>query len=1004
MNNREKVKKYATMFGMEAEDTDIDTGLLEEEANRNEEYDYEGDPISIDLGGDDWEDDDSDGDDLKNEEGVIYEDKKITPDEEIIQEEAKAANLIKLSGTHINGYVSNMVNILNSGMIERTGSFIANDYQATFIEPAEEIISKCFAQDDTVKKFQDFRELLDQKSLMSKLAGTETTPFVYEGLQVTYLLALTASLSLVGISLQINGALPDTAKHIGFKAFNDILETIEAILSVKSSLGTKIYYTDTVVDIEDNPQASLYVNIKEVNPSIGGLGSVPAGESIGNIIEIRNNGALMDYLLVMKALEKMSFIASKIEFKDITSKVLRASSDILSIDMQNDNGEEALATIVETVRNDIIAVLDSDDVITGETPIEDGDNLPDDNEDDGDLPKEGVDLPDNLDDFNEDEVENIGSESLEITLNAIGQHFSDILHSKSFKIGAAVTGAYLLFNGIGKLCKYYVNKKIKENQDKYIEEKALKFRDEKELKEFIKVFDAALKRAGATISKDVKNKLPIYNMFCKICGDKKYKVDVKRWMDLYYIIETFNSGRLNIISTSIIDEPFDYKELDWYMGKIQVAFVKEKDEVKAIIGNDTMKSNLIINLDKRTGDKLADEFLDKLKKFATDAIDGGDNYELDKERFAETFSEYYWKEVKVFSDYAKEVVEKELMRTVSNMKRGCIDIDIEDIDMLPSITIGVIKMDETPATENVDYGYGYESFLSSVGGFLKGTSMAVGAIILGTITLIGLGVGLNKLRQKRLEKVNKKVIEDATYTFNTEEEVIAYLNKEKGVLKVLDKELTLDPLSAPIISTFAYLNNTEFKTHLVPKIDKNTLLSKLKLKSNTEYVPYRISIFDKLPQIYRISEEAFDNIKIELSKDQSDSIYVNFRHNITNKSITLNKTMDLEGKFGKFGDIVREAIELCEKFYKENGIKENGADELKSVSMFLKDHLIEAVYDEEVRLIDRAINAYYNAMGLQNRAKATYSQATSFSDFNQDGKGVMSDIVIPMKLVGGANV
>ena len=469
MNNRDKVKKYVTMFGMEAEDADLDTGLIEEEANRNEDYNYEENPINVDLGGDDNWGDDTNDDVPENEEGVTYEDKKITPDEELIQEEAKAANLVKLSGTHINGYVSNMVNILSSGLIERTGSFIANDYQASFIEPAEEIIAKCFAQDDTIKKFQEFRELLDQKSLMSKLAGTETTPFVYEGMQVTYLLALTAALSLVGTSLQINGTLPDTAKHIGFKAFNDILEAIDAILSVKSSLGTKIYYTDTVVDIDDNPQASLYVNIKEVNPSIGGVSSVPAGESIGNIIEIRNNGALMDYLLVMKALEKMSFIATKIEFKDITSKVLRAASDILSIDMQNDNGEEALATIVETVRNDIIAVLDSDDAITGEAPVEDGDNLDNPPNEGDDLPPDDGSLPDNVDDFNEDEVENIGSESLEITLNAIGQHFSDILHSKSFKIGVAVTGAYLLFNGIGKLCKYYVNKKIKENQDKTLE-------------------------------------------------------------------------------------------------------------------------------------------------------------------------------------------------------------------------------------------------------------------------------------------------------------------------------------------------------------------------------------------------------------------------------------------------------------------------------------------------------------------------------------------------------
>ena len=48
MNNRDKVKKYVSMFGMEAEDADIDTGLIEEEANRNEDYNYEENPINVD--------------------------------------------------------------------------------------------------------------------------------------------------------------------------------------------------------------------------------------------------------------------------------------------------------------------------------------------------------------------------------------------------------------------------------------------------------------------------------------------------------------------------------------------------------------------------------------------------------------------------------------------------------------------------------------------------------------------------------------------------------------------------------------------------------------------------------------------------------------------------------------------------------------------------------------------------------------------------------------------
>ena len=997
MNNRDKVKKYVSMFGMEAEDADLDTGLIEEEANRNEDYNYEENPINVDLGGDDNWGDDTNDDVPENEEGVTYEDKKITPDEELIQEEAKAANLVKLSGTHINGYVSNMVNILSSGLIERTGSFIANDYQASFIEPAEEIIAKCFAQDDTIKKFQEFRELLDQKSLMSKLAGTETTPFVYEGMQVTYLLALTAALSLVGTSLQINGTLPDTAKHIGFKAFNDILEAIDAILSVKSSLGTKIYYTDTVVDIDDNPQASLYVNIKEVNPSIGGVSSVPAGESIGNIIEIRNNGALMDYLLVMKALEKMSFIATKIEFKDITSKVLRAASDILSIDMQNDNGEEALATIVETVRNDIIAVLDSDDAITGEAPIEDGDNI-NTGDGDGDLPPDDGSLPDNIDDFNEDEVENIGSESLEITLNAIGQHFSDILHSKSFKIGVAVTGAYLVFNGIGKLCKYYVNKKIKENEEKFIEEKALKFKNEEDLKGFIKAYDAALKRSGATISKEVKNKLPIYNMFCKLCGDKKYKVDIKRWYPDYdEMLDSFNSGELTFILSHIIDEPFDYKELDWYMRNVQIAFMKENNEVKAILGNDSMKTNLIINLDKRTGDKLADSFLDELKKFATDAIDGGETYELDKERFMDVFSQYYWKEVENFSEYVKEVVENEIARWGANIRKGCVKVDIDDIDMLPSITIGVIKMeDNVQAVESVDYGYGYESFWGAVGSgiasFAKGTAMVIGGTVLFTIAIAGIGIFSAHRSEKKRAGNYKKEIEDAMFTFNSEADVVNYINKEKSAINKVNKSVDIGPTSFPVLNLVTYLSNSKLELNLEPRIQKQDLLNSL--SGSNSYIPYRIKPFNKGVTLSSILDEVDDNLVISGVKDKNDNIALVISHRITKKSVSF--TEGNNSKYGKLGEFVDEylgKLKAMNDRYGDINTEGIGEDLVYDIG--------DLIWNESDDILIKIQDAYYVEMGIQNKAKVSFNN-TQLNDGNRPGQG--DDIVIPMRLVGGSNV
>ena len=149
MKLKEKVKIYKNMFGLEAEE--IDEDRIEEEAKTNEEYDYEED--SFNIGAVDFEDGKDDKsteddfedepDDFEDDNEIEYEtESKLSADDEIVKEEARSANLVKLSGSHINAYVKNMNGLLSSDMIERTGSFRANEYQGRFIEPAEEIVAK----------------------------------------------------------------------------------------------------------------------------------------------------------------------------------------------------------------------------------------------------------------------------------------------------------------------------------------------------------------------------------------------------------------------------------------------------------------------------------------------------------------------------------------------------------------------------------------------------------------------------------------------------------------------------------------------------------------------------------------------------------------------------------------------------------------------------------------------------------------------------------------------
>ena len=487
-------------------------------------------------------------------------------------------------------------------------------------------------------------------------------------------------------------------------------------------------------------------------------------------------------------------------------------------------------------------------------------------------------------------------------------------------------------------------------------------------------------------------------MFCKLCGDKKYKVDIKRWYPDYdEMLDSFNSGELTFILSHIIDEPFDYKELDWYMRNVQIAFMKENNEVKAILGNDSMKTNLIINLDKRTGDKLADSFLDELKKFATDAIDGGDNYELDKERFMDTFTNYYWKEVENFSEYVKDVVENEIARWGANIRKGCIKVDIDDIDMLPSITIGVIKMeDNVQAVESVDYSYGYESFWGAVGSgianFAKGTAMVIGGTVLFAVTVAGIAVFASHNRNKKMAVNYKKEIEDAMFSFNSEEEVINYINKERSAINKVNKSTDIGPASFPVLNLIAYLSNSKLELSLEPRIQKQELLNAL--KDNSSYVPYRINLFNKGVSLSSLLNETDDYIVISGVKDKDDNLALVISHKITKKSVSF--TEGNNSKYGKLGEFIDEYLSKIKAMNDRYGeINSEGLDE------DLVYDIEDLIWDEHDAMLNRILDAYYVEMGIQNKAKVSFRN-NQVNDRNTSNGS--QDIVIPMRLVGGANV
>ena len=976
MELNKRVKIYKNMFGLEAEEVDED--LIAEEANTNENYDYEEDIFNI--GAVDFEDgkDDKSNEDLgdgelpddipddENEDNYESE-TKLSADDEIVKEEARSANLVKLSGSHINTYVKNMNVLLASDLIERTGSFISNEYQGRFIEPAEEIIAKCFTDDEVVKTLKDFRELLDQKSIMSKLSGNETTPFVYEGLQVAYFLALTASLSLVGPSLQINGTLQDTAKHISFKAFNDIVEAINAIMSVKASLGTKIYYTESGVDLEDNTEASIYVNIPEINPSVGGPSSVPAGESIGNIIEIRNNGGLMDYLVVMKALEKLSFIATKVELKDLALQAVKAASDILNIDMQEGNGEEALSSIVENVRQEIIAKLDGDDAIA---PSE-GDDLPEDPDLDNteDEPKEPDEEPEDPDLENMEEI----AASEGVWLNALTGHFSNILHSTSLKISAGLAGVYMLYRGIARLIKNRIKDKLAKAEAEYKEKHTLKFPNIEELVKFEGFETKALKSTAGIIGKEIANRLPLMVLIAKL-ANQDLRVSMERVYNLEDIHNNFtaNPNDMNLIAIRLLKTNLDSSIVDYTLSNTKVAIVKDNrdNSYKMYLGSDKSSKQFELKFTNGTGGNagvFGDKFIAAMNKVCDEAF-GSEEESTMFQYMQEATVEELFRQIDEFQKYVMGVYVEELAKLYPNINRNsyfCSYIGEEE-ELCGYLCYNIMQGNQTlpqpDATESVGYfryGHMYEAGQES---FLTKAAIGAGALISGYALFKGARWAFKKLQERRLKKeaaINQKNIDEATIHIKSEEELENFFKREKNVLNKLNNAFQYKEKDFATTAFISYMGNSPLTFRFKTRDTASDVIH----ADGTFF--HKIDWFDVDIQEYVIG--CLENITIDVKEGRNGDIILIFENKVNKKILSVSENDDYYNQYGQFGKIIGGIFDSVRDAISNNvSTKSEKMDlTLEYAGIFTDDLLIELL-SELYDILGQANKAYLNEMGYGN--------------------------------------
>ena len=97
-------------------------------------------------------------------------------------DETDVVNIMEMSGTLMNTYLTNMDQILrtNKNVIEYSGNIKEHAMYEKFIDPAIKIILLYSKDTQLEKKINEFMNVMQDKRKMTSICGTNKSPFIYE--------------------------------------------------------------------------------------------------------------------------------------------------------------------------------------------------------------------------------------------------------------------------------------------------------------------------------------------------------------------------------------------------------------------------------------------------------------------------------------------------------------------------------------------------------------------------------------------------------------------------------------------------------------------------------------------------------------------------------------------------------------------------------------------------------------------------------------------------------
>ena len=272
--------------------------------------------------------------------------------------EADCLNMVEIISNYANTYVSNMELFYktNPESLDLTGDF-RKSKMFKFVDDAIATVNAVYKEDEElIKTVNGLFNLAKDIPKMKTICGNETTPFIYEGIQMLLIELSRTLLALLPFHLKENKSVDTLITEMGLKVPSTLIEMANDLIEVSGLFATRIFFVAPVEseitgkseEIAETPYASLKQEISKPDDSMSAMNY--SGESIMNLIQIKNNKALPEYSLICKALGVLSGIMRDLDLDKSCKDLVNGIKEILV----QEAGEESIDKYCDEFRTLIL--------------------------------------------------------------------------------------------------------------------------------------------------------------------------------------------------------------------------------------------------------------------------------------------------------------------------------------------------------------------------------------------------------------------------------------------------------------------------------------------------------------------------------------------------------------------------------------------------------------------------------------------------------------------------